>query len=106
MKESVLSRQSPFVYFWLGILTGALIVVGSLMIRSMADDGSTSVLRSFLNPRTQVQQQGIINPDMKTGIINPDMKTGIINPDMKTGKSGIINPDMKTGIINPDMKTR
>lgn len=44
MKAIALSRQPTFIYFWLGILTGALIVMASLMIRSYADNGTASVL--------------------------------------------------------------
>ncbi len=47
MKDSsILSSRSPFVYFWLGILTGALIVIASFMLRSMSYDGGASVLQS------------------------------------------------------------
>lgn len=93
MKESVLSRQSPFVYFWLGVLTGALIVVGSLMVRSsMADEGSTSVLRG-----PAVQQQ-VVNPAVLKGISTPGTKVGISTPGTKVN---ISTPGTKVGISTP-----
>ncbi|MFA7277733.1 MAG: hypothetical protein WC101_01955 [Candidatus Gracilibacteria bacterium] len=96
MKESVLSRQSPFVYFWLGVLTGALIVVGSLMVRSsMADEGSTSVLRG-----PAVQQQ-VVNPGTTRAIGTPGMKQAIGTPGMT---QAIGTPGMKQSIGTPGMK--
>ncbi len=56
MKATALARQPAFVYFWLGVLTGALIVMASLMIRSYADNGAASVLRAPFSIPTSVQQ--------------------------------------------------
>lgn len=49
MKAQSLSAHNPFVYFWLGILTGALIILASLMVQQYAFEGSASVLN---NPAT------------------------------------------------------
>lgn len=45
MKASTLSRQSPFVYFWLGILTGAIVTLSLLMIQPYGNNGAASVVR-------------------------------------------------------------
>ncbi len=96
MKESILSRQSPFVYFWLGLLTGALIVVGSLMIRSsIANEASTSVLRTL----PAVQQQ-VVNPGTTRAIGTPGMKQAIGTPGMT---QAIGTPGMTKAIGTPGM---
>lgn len=79
MKESVLSRQSPFVYFWLGILTGALIIVGSLMIQSGANnDGTASILRTT----TTDYSRTTTSPTATTTIISPETMLSIGTPGM------------------------
>ncbi len=92
MKASALSRQSPFVYFWLGMLTGILLVIGSFMIRSMADEGATSIFRSGRavqnmapSAARSMEAPNMVNSQTNS-INNPDMKVGINNPDMKVGK--------------------
>ena len=81
MKENMLARQSPFVYFWLGVLTGALLIIASFMVKSLANDGTASLLNIFKTPAAQVQNagaaKGINDPDTRVGINDPDTKVSI-----------------------------
>lgn len=45
--KSLAMSNSTFVYFWLGVLTGALIILATLMIKNVASNGAASLLGSY-----------------------------------------------------------
>lgn len=83
MKDSsLLSSRSPFVYFWLGILTGALIVIASFMLRSMSYDGGASVL-PILRSTPRISAPAVTSPATLKGITSPNTKS-ITSPNTKS----------------------
>lgn len=101
MKSHALAKQSPFFYFWVGVLTGALIVGASFMIRS-ARDGSAYVLRSATQSVGSYAQstQGVGTPGANNCINPPGMKTGA---NSAGSKNSINPPGMLKGINPPGM---
>lgn len=93
-------KSASFIYFWLGLLTGALIIIMTIILQSAMTDGQASIFsgsrgRNITNPQTT---NTITNPQTKTGITNPQTMNGITNPQTT---NAITNPQTKTGITNP-----
>lgn len=81
MKDSsLLSPRSPFVYFWLGILTGALIVIASFMLRSMSYDGGASVLPILRSTPKITAPAPVVSPATLKGINTPGTINSINTP--------------------------
>lgn len=55
--KGFLGHNNSFVYFWLGILTGAVIILATIMIQSFANDGLTSLLRTRSAAVTPISAQ-------------------------------------------------
>ncbi len=84
MKASTLSDKNNLMYFGLGILAGALLIILVMMIRNYAETGSASLFRSnrAANLNNPVIEQSIGTPGMKNAIGTPGMKN-IGTPGMK-----------------------
>lgn len=95
-------KNASFIYFWLGLLTGALIIIMTIILQSAINDGQASIFsgsrgRNIANPQV-MNANGITNPQTMNGITNPQTRAGITNPQTK---SGITNPQTMNGITNP-----
>lgn len=106
-------KSASFIYFWLGLLTGALIIIMTIILQSAMTDGQASIFsgsrgRNIANPQAASAPldpqdvKTITNPQTKTEITNPQTTNSITNPQTKTG---ITNPQTKNGITNPQTKT-
>ncbi len=84
-------KSASFIYFWLGLLTGALVIIMTLMMQSALSDGQASIFSGY-------KVRGITNPQTMNGITNPQTRTGITNPQTM---NGITNPQTMNGITNP-----
>lgn len=84
-------KNASFIYFWLGLLTGALIIIMTLIMQSALSDGQASIFSGY-------KVRGITNPQTMNGITNPQTRTSITNPQTM---NGITNPQTMNGITNP-----
>ncbi|MCX6733700.1 MAG: hypothetical protein NTX63_02710 [Candidatus Peregrinibacteria bacterium] len=84
-------KNASFIYFWLGLLTGALIIIMTIILQSAVNNGQASIFSGY-------SVRGITNPQTVNGITNPQTRNGITNPQTKTG---ITNPQTLNGITNP-----
>lgn len=77
-------KNATFIYFWLGLLTGALIIVMTMMVQSAIRDGQTSLFRAY-DTRTTTDPQIY---ESSTSITDPatyDTSTSIT--DTETSRS-------------------
>lgn len=90
-------KNATFIYFWLGLLTGALIIIMTMMVQSAIRDGQTSLFRAY-------DTRSITNPQtLDEGITNPQTYEGITNPQTY---DSITNPQTTESITNPQTLTR
>lgn len=75
--EAALHKNASFIYFWLGLLTGALIVIITMMFQSALRDGQASILRDY---SLRTYDTSITDPQTLNSITDPQTRTSITDP--------------------------
>lgn len=89
-------KNATFIYFWLGLLTGALVIIMTMMIQSAIRDGQTSLFRAY-DTRT------ITDPQTYDSITDPQTYDSITDPQTSTS---ITDPQTYNRITDPQTLTR
>lgn len=71
--SSATYKNASFIYFWLGLLTGALVIILTMMIQSAFRDGQASLFNTY-------SIRGITTPQTLNSITTPQTLNAITTP--------------------------